>query len=180
MMRSVPTRFRAYQLGCPGSSFSYFAGGHFTLLEGRLTAHSRPALLSEMDACGVDGADTLHITSWDADHCSASELEELLDLVRPARVECPGYEPHTANGQTCDEILADYMKRRCFSNRGTEIRRITPEYIAGLVHAEGLAFRHTFYNPCTSILNAQTTIRPSSSSGRAASTSLVWATSSAR
>jgi competence protein ComEC len=37
MLKGVKTRFRAYQLGSAGSSFSYFADGHFTLLEARLT-----------------------------------------------------------------------------------------------------------------------------------------------
>jgi competence protein ComEC len=57
-MRGVVTRFRAYQLGCAGSSFSHFAGGYFTLLEGRLTGQSRRSLRHEMTICGVELADT--------------------------------------------------------------------------------------------------------------------------
>jgi competence protein ComEC len=66
-MKSIVTRFRAYHLGTSGSSFSYFAGGHFTMIEGRLTKESRPQVEYEMtERCGVDAADVLHITSWDA------------------------------------------------------------------------------------------------------------------
>jgi hypothetical protein len=37
MTTSKVTRFRAYQLGASGSSFSYFVDGHFTVLEARMT-----------------------------------------------------------------------------------------------------------------------------------------------
>jgi competence protein ComEC len=73
MITRKVTRFRAYQLGTSGSSFSYFVDGHFTLLEGRMTDISRRTLISEMDKCDVQNADVLHMTSWDSDHCSASE-----------------------------------------------------------------------------------------------------------
>jgi hypothetical protein len=33
------------QLGVPGSSFSYFADGHFTVIKGRLTESSKPDAL---------------------------------------------------------------------------------------------------------------------------------------
>jgi competence protein ComEC len=55
-MRSIHTRFRAYHLGTSGSSFSYFAGGHFTIIEGRLTEESRPQVEREMENCRVDSA----------------------------------------------------------------------------------------------------------------------------
>ena len=146
-MRSVVTRFRAYQLGSPGSSFSYFADGHFTVLEGRLTELSRRALLAEIAQCGVECANDLHITSWDDDHCNSNELEELLDLVRPTRIECPGYDPYTDCGDGCLEIIGAYRDRQRASNRRADIRHVTPKYIAGLQHAERLGFRDTFYNP---------------------------------
>jgi competence protein ComEC len=108
MMKSIVTRFRAYQLGVPGPSFSYFAGGHFTVIEGRLTEISKIALVYETQRCGVEFADDLHITSWDADHCNKIELQELLNLIRPLRIECPGYDPYTDHGEGCLEIIADY------------------------------------------------------------------------
>ena len=146
-MKSILTRFRAYQLGCHGSSFSYFADGHFTLLEARITDQSRRSLLIEMERCGVSSIDTLHITSWDNDHCSVNELEELLDLTLPTTIECPGYDPYTDSGAGCLEIIGAYRDDRRHSNRLPEIRHITPRYIAGLVHAERLAFNNVLYNP---------------------------------
>jgi competence protein ComEC len=146
-MRSIPTRFRAYQLGSPGSSFSYFAGRHFTVLEGRLTDISRASLIREMELCGVETADTHHITSWDNDHCSSSELEELLYLIQPSRIELPGYPPHTYNGRTCLEIFNWFWTSRRSSNRPAALQEVTPAYIDGLGVAENLGFKNIFYHP---------------------------------
>jgi competence protein ComEC len=146
-MNAVHTRFRAYQLGSAGSSFSYFAGGHLTVLEGRLTEVSKPNLIQEMDLCNVETADTLHITSWDADHCSPSELDDLLDLTRPRTIECPGYEPHTDSARTSSKTIAAYKAKQERTNRSVTVRRITPDYISSLGHAEALAFRNVLYNP---------------------------------
>lgn len=94
-IRSVVTRFRGYQLGTAGSSFSYFADGSFTLIEARATDFSRPQLLEELKACGKTKINTLHITSWDQDHCSVPGLEWILKELVPSRIEVPGYVPHT-------------------------------------------------------------------------------------
>ena len=77
LITSKVTRFRAYQLGTLGSSFSYFADGRFTVLEARMTDVSSKMLAIQMNHCEVLSANALHITSWDADHCSASELPDL-------------------------------------------------------------------------------------------------------
>jgi competence protein ComEC len=147
MMSSIVTRFRAYQPGVSGSSFSYFADGHFTVIEGRQTEFSKVALMYEMRRCGVEFADVLHITSWDADHCNRHELQELLDLIRPLRIECPGYDPYTDHGEGCLEIIAAYKDAQMKANRRPTIRHITPLYVAGLRKAGALAFEDTIYNP---------------------------------
>jgi competence protein ComEC len=147
MMKSIVTRFRAYQLGVPGSSFSLFADGHFTVIEGRLTEFSKVALVYEMHRCGVEFADSLHITSWDADHCNRHELQGLLDLIRPLRIECPGYDPYTDHGEGCLEIIAAYRDAQLKANRTPTVRHVTPKYIAGLQKAGDLAFEDTLYNP---------------------------------
>jgi competence protein ComEC len=146
-LQSVITRFRAYQLESAGSSFSHFADGHFTVLEGRLTELSRPRLIREMANCGVETADTLHITSWDSDHCSASELTDLLLLTRPAKIEYPGYEPHSDSSETCLTIIETYSERQRSSNRPAQLQPITPEYISSLTQSEALAFRDVLYHP---------------------------------
>lgn len=147
MMKSVVTRFRAYQLGSAGSSFSYFAGGHFTMMEGRLTDTSRAQVIREMRNCGVRNADTLHITSWDADHCAASELEELLQITAPNRIECPGYDPHCDHAEDCQEIVEAYRQSHRKANVPVAVEYITPAYISGLTSANRLGFRDIFYHP---------------------------------
>src|SRR5207245_2484665 len=98
-MKSVITRFRAYQLGCAGSSFSYFANGRFTLIEARLNDTNKDSVIQEMALCGVEIAHCLHITSWDSDHCSPSELPLVLQTLLPEKIECPGYEPSSDGGK---------------------------------------------------------------------------------
>lgn len=146
-MKATVTRFRAYQLDTDGSSFSYFADGHFTLIEARLNDTSAPSLAHEMAECGVETASCLHITSWDNDHCSASELEVLLQRTRPASIECPGYEPSSDSGKDCRKIIQAYQAKMQKSNRVVQLNFITPEYIRSLQTAEELAFRNVFYHP---------------------------------
>lgn len=147
MTTSKVTRFRAYQLGTAGSSFSYFADGTFTVLEARMTEMSARNLAIEMDHCGVSAAYALHITSWDSDHCSASELPALLKLARPLTLELPGYAPYTDSANKSLEILRNYVDDRSADNRTKSYKHITPEYIGGLAHAQSLCFNDTIYNP---------------------------------
>src|SRR5262249_2163344 len=136
-----------YQLGCAGSSFSYFAGGRFTLIEARLNDTNAQAVRDEMATCGVETAHCLHITSWDSDHCSLSELPVLLTTLRPAKIECPGYEPSSDSGKNCRGIIEEYREQERTSKRPVVLRYVTPEYIAGLDAAEELAFRDVMYPP---------------------------------
>jgi competence protein ComEC len=146
-MKSVFTRFRAYQLGNSGSSFSYCAEGHFTLLEGRMTEQSKPSLIQEMTICDAQTVDVLHISSWDTDHCRASELTDLLQTTRPRKIQCPGYKPYSDSAIKSQEIIHDYINSRRHSNTEAKIQYITPEYINGLEQAIELAYNDTFYNP---------------------------------
>ena len=93
------TRFRAYQLGNAGSSFSYCNGTTFFLIEARLTEKSKPSLVKELSLFNKKHIDTLHITSWDNDHCNPNELIHILNDFRPSRIEFPGYEPSTDDGK---------------------------------------------------------------------------------
>jgi competence protein ComEC len=146
-MKSIVTRFRAYQLDCPGSSFSYFANGRFTLIEARLNDTNKKSVIQEMAICDVETAHCLHITSWDSDHCSVSELPVLLATVLPAMIECPGYEPSSETGKECRRIIQQYQARRRNASRLVDVQFITPQYIDALQSAERLAFRNVFYNP---------------------------------
>jgi len=136
------TRFRAYQLGAEGSSFSYFKGDHFTLIEARLTDVNRPQLKNELKACGVSAIHCLHITSWDKDHCAESELEEILGTWSPEKIEYPGYDPHSDTGISCLSIIQDYKAKKA-----KKIVRIDPPYIASLDDATRWGYRNIFYWP---------------------------------
>ena len=105
MVKKIYTRFRAYQLGNAGSSFSYYADGHFTLIEARLTEVNKKTLSDELKIVDKKTIDTLHITSWDQDHCSLTQLEEILEQYKPKKIEYPGYEPHTDSGKNSLKII---------------------------------------------------------------------------
>ena len=111
MMASKITRFRAYQLGTAGSSFSYFADGAFTVLEARMTEMSGKMLAIEMDHCGVSSANALHITSWDSDHCLASELPALLKLSEAADLGIARLRPVHGQRKDVARNIAELRRR---------------------------------------------------------------------
>src|SRR4051794_20756279 len=65
--------------------------------------------------------------------------------LRPAKIECPGYEPSSERGADCRQIIQEYEARTATSNRPAKLRYITPEYIDGLEIGQRLAFRNVFY-----------------------------------
>lgn len=135
------TRFRAYQLKQTGSLMSYATNENFTLIEARIGPWSRPGLEEELHTFDKTRIDTLHITSWDRDHCKKSDLEEILSDFRPSRIEYPGYEPHSDNGQECLDLIMSYktsQKRKI---------KVDPPYIKSLDHSEKLGYKNIFYHP---------------------------------
>ena len=146
--RQIQTRFRAYQLGEEGSSFSYFADGHFTLIEARLTDLNMQTLAAEMKLCGRTTADTLHITSWDIDHCDLDELSEILARLTPRKIEYPGYPPHSKTAENCLAAIQKYVSDSRAARKPIA-RSISPTYIAGLEDAESVAYEDIFYHPKT-------------------------------
>lgn len=143
------TRFRAYQLGNPGSSFSYFDGTTFTLIEARLTDLSRARVDKEMEICQAPRVGCLHITSWDADHCAEGELKEILDRYRPHRIEYPGYPPKTECAVGCLIQILAYNARQASAGLTVSVQSIDPAYIHSLRTAEALGYRDIFYHPKT-------------------------------
>lgn len=145
--RSVHTRFRAYQLGKPGDSFSFYANSEFTLIEARLTDVSRPRLIEELRILGKDNIDVLHITSWDQDHCALADLKEILWNFSPGIVEYPGYDPHCDSADSCLTEIIKYRQTRTNSQRTVKLRKIGPDYISNLSDASRLAYNDIFYHP---------------------------------
>lgn len=136
------TRFRAYQLGEKGSSFSYSVDSRFTLIEARLNETNIPRICSEMKITGASNLANLHITSWDKDHCSESELPDILKYLKPEKIQYPGYEPDTDCGKACKRMIEDY----CTKQNKVGVR-CTPDYVNGLDAGENLQFSTIIYNP---------------------------------
>ncbi|KWO20827.1 ComEC/Rec2 family competence protein [Burkholderia ubonensis] len=146
-IKPIRTRFRAYQLKEPGSSFSYFADGNFTLIEAKLTDHSRASVSSELKICGKTSIDTLHITSWDKDHCDFDELKEILSDLKPRRIEYPGYDHDSDNAKSCLKEIFLYRDARKKATLSTDARRIDPPYIKGLSDASDMEYEDIYYHP---------------------------------
>lgn len=146
-IKKIETRFRAYQLGDPGSSFSYFADGNFTLIEGRVTSKSLVNLKDELKACGKTSPDTIHITSWDNDHCSDSELEFLLKQHPPGRIEYPGYEPVSNCAKASLKLIQEYKRTQAKSAREVKIQRVDPEFVDSLKVGVELEYENIYFHP---------------------------------
>lgn len=137
------TRFKAFTLKTAGASFSYFDGEHFTLIEGRVPENN--VIEDEMTICGVSSIDTLHITSWDQDHCSYAELEHILEKYKPNKVEAPGYSPHSDSGEKCKALIETYRN----SKSKPKVNFITPEYIKSLDKGRTLKYTNILFHPKT-------------------------------
>lgn len=146
-IKSKRTRFRAYQLGNAGSSFSYFNGDTFTLIEARYNDVNKESIERELSLCKVKGINSIHITSWDMDHCSPSQLEELLKEFSPNKIEYPGYAPHTDSGKESLKIIRAYEKKGKEVKKNRKIISVTPEYISSLDEAENYGYRDTLHHP---------------------------------
>jgi len=138
------TRFRAYQLGNAGSSFSYFDGTTITLIEARLTDLNRPRIDKEMEICGVSRIGCLHITSWDTD---LNDLKEILKRYRPRHIEYPGYPPTSETAKECLALIHGFQELMGKAGVTVTIKRIDPQYIASLNPALALGYQDVVYHP---------------------------------
>lgn len=141
-MRMKKTRFRAYQLGDKGSSFSYTVDDNFTLIEARFNATNAPSICHEMKITGASNLANLHITGWDKDHCSESELPAILEYLKPEKIQYPGYEPDTDCGKACKRMIEDY----CTKQKKVGVR-YTPDYVNGLSVGKERGYSTIIYNP---------------------------------
>ena len=142
------TRFRAYQLGTKGSSFSYTVGNHITLIEARYNDTNKENIKSEVQRIRENRIDCLHITSWDVDHCNYDELLTLLIELSPRRIDYPWYMPDTESGLK-SKALIEYYLTHAKANGSA----ISPEFIKGLDEAELLKYNDLLYNPVSTADN---------------------------
>lgn len=136
------TRFRAYQLGEKGASFSLSVDNEFTLIEARLNDVNRKNVLYEMKKAGVQRISLLHITSWDEDHCNTNELADILDTLYPIQIDCPGYVPDTECGKRSLKLIQEYLKKD-----GVHGQAMSPNYINSLETGESAKYSTIVYNP---------------------------------
>lgn len=147
-VKQIFTRFRAYQLGSAGSSFSYYADGTFTLIEARITDLSKNKIIEELKNLNKNNIDCLHITSWDQDHCAISDLQEILTSFKPKKIEYPGYEPTSENGKNCKEEIIKYgIIAPSLTGSNIECNSITPEYIRNLKSATNYGYNNILFWP---------------------------------
>lgn len=131
------TRFRAYQLGEKGASFSISVDQYFVLIEARYNSVNKSHIIYEMGLSGVAHINVLHITSWDEDHCKSTELEDIIKDLKPSIIECPGYDPHTITGIRSLSIIL---------NSGCKVVRITPSVVQSQFFTR-LVGRDLFFGP---------------------------------
>ncbi|GHT19761.1 hypothetical protein AGMMS4957_04770 [Bacteroidia bacterium] len=139
---SQKTRFRAYQLGTPGSSFSYSVDNHFTLIEARINATNGDNIITEMKIVGCETISCLHITSWDKDHCDYEELKLILEYLKPKRIEYSGYSPDTDCGKNSLKAIKEY----CLKNNAIQ-KSISPDFVNSLKPGKERMYSNIVYNP---------------------------------
>lgn len=131
------TRFRAYQLGEKGASFSLSVDQYFILVEARYNEVNKQHIKYEMRLSGVDHIDVLHITSWDEDHCKSTELEDIINDLKPLVIECPGYCPHTITGLRSLSII---------TNSSCQVIRVNPTLVRNQTFTRLLGY-DLFFGP---------------------------------
>lgn len=104
----METKFRAFQLDTAGSLFSFFKMNHYTLIEARVPKGGIEVIIKDLEYHSKKGIDTLHITSWDVDHCNYENLIQILNRLRPNIIEVPSYEPDTDTGKLCKSTIEGY------------------------------------------------------------------------
>jgi len=112
------TYFRAFQLNSKGSLFSFWKNNVYALIEARLPKGGIDVLISDIYQFGKNRIDTLHITSWDTDHCNIDDLTQILNRLRPDKIEIPSYEPNSDTGKLCKSLITkyDYIHQRYVYN----------------------------------------------------------------
>lgn len=140
---NLQAKFRAFKLDTPGSLCSVYKDGTYTLIEARLPIGGIDTLLEDLKFHSKDRLDVLHITSWDVDHCDQIELGQILNKLRPNRIEVPGYEPDSEEGKSCRRILLHYDD--IHQRRVHNTIEITPSYLSTLQSATPWGSENVFF-----------------------------------
>jgi len=128
------TKFRAFQLDSEGSLFSFYKNNHYTLIEARSPKGGIDVIKGDLNLHGKQQIDTLHITSWDTDHCNYDDLIAIINNFRPSIIEIPDYDPDSDQGRLCKRVVLGYD--RVHELYIPNVRPISLEYIRGLQPAQ--------------------------------------------
>ncbi|MCD8529316.1 MAG: hypothetical protein LRY25_00275 [Flavobacterium sp.] len=144
----METKFRAFKLETAGSLFSYYKSGSYTLIEARIPKDGVKVIIEDLNNHGKLRIDTLHITSWDSDHCSYGDLIQILNKLRPSLIEIPSYEPNTETGKLCKKTIEGYDD--VIQKYKPNIRIMSKEYYSTLSsassnHTNNVVY-HSHYN----------------------------------
>jgi competence protein ComEC len=104
-------------------------------------------ILRELEACGKKTIDTLHLTSWDSDHCSESGLDWVMTKLAPSTIEYPGYPPHTDGAKRCLTAIREYQQKWSRKSINVGVQAIDPPYIRSLSEAQAISYKDLFYHP---------------------------------
>lgn len=142
------TRFRAYQLKSKGSSFSYWDGTRFVLGEARYNDDNKNSIWHELKRCGKGAIDVLHITSWDADHCASSELENILKDLKPKTIECPGHSINKEIQNQVDslKLISAYLSAGKNTPKIVKVNKLDTTYISSLNSAKPWTYNNIIYD----------------------------------
>ncbi|MEK9495460.1 hypothetical protein V2H77_03140 [Photorhabdus sp. P32] len=144
-LKGIRTRFRAYTMSNAGSCFSYATDKEFVLIEARAPENIRARIEEEMKLFHHKTISLLHITSWDQDHCTASELEWILDNLKPRKLEYPGYDADNENSRKCLELIENYKKQTHVQS--SLIIKVNPEYVKSLKSGSKYSYKNIIFHP---------------------------------
>lgn len=137
------TKFRAFQLDSPGSLFSYYKQGRYTLIEARIPKGGLGVLQTDLSYHNKERVDVLHITSWDSDHCTYDDLVQIINHLRPDRIEVPDYTPTTNDGQLCFNLVHKYDE--IHQRKVQNVTVVNEAYISTLTTAQSKGTNDVVY-----------------------------------
>lgn len=140
----METKFRAFQLDSEGSLFSYYKPNHYVLIEARIPKDGIKIISEDLKFHGKTSIDTLHITSWDLDHCKYDDLIQILNHFRPNTIEIPSYLPDTDTGKLCRNTIVGYDD--IHQKYKPNVRVMSKEYISKLYNAKPLEANNVVYH----------------------------------
>jgi competence protein ComEC len=140
----LETKFRAFQLDTAGSLFSFYKSGQYTLIEAKIPKSGIDSIIGDLNYHRKTRIDTLHITSWDTDHCSYGDLIQILNKLRPSLIEIPSYEPDSDTGKLCKKTIEGYDD--IIQKYKPNVRIMSKDYISNLANATPLHTNNVVYH----------------------------------